>query len=62
MAMMKVSLDIGFPSAIKEDIIEVDNDDLNACETDDEKDELLLEHWTEWAWNYINSGYELIED
>lgn len=61
MAKMKVELSIGFPSATHDDVIEVDDDELAECETEEEKDDLLYDYWTEWANNYIEGNFELIE-
>lgn len=61
MAKLKVYLSIGFPMADRHDVIDVDDDELAACETEDEREELLLEYLIDWQNNYIDSGYELIE-
>ena len=60
MAKLKVSLGIGYPTAVKADIIDVDDFDLENCETEEEKEDLLLGYWQEWANNYIDITYELI--
>jgi hypothetical protein len=61
MPMIKVTLSIGYPSATRRDEIEVDNDDYNACENDEQREELLFEYWKEWSNDFIESGYEVIK-
>ena len=58
----KVTLSIGYPTATREDVIEIDNDDWNACLNEDQREELLNELWTNWAWNYVDGGANLIEE
>ena len=58
---LKVELSIGYPMATNEDVIDVDDDDYNACENDRQREELLEEYWKDWANNYIDGGYELID-
>jgi len=60
MVKVRVTLSIGYPTAKCEDIIEVDDDEYNACETEDEKQDLLNENWQEWASNYIDGCSEVI--
>ncbi len=61
MAQLKVTLGIGVHNANQEDIIEVDDDELAECETDEQRDELFEDYWKNWSGNYIDGGYELIE-
>lgn len=61
MANLKVTLSIGYPTAKHEDVIEVDDDELNECETEEDREKLIDQYWQEWAWNYIEGGAELIE-
>lgn len=61
MAKMRVSLSIGYPTARHEDVIDVDDDDLAVCETDEERDELCRQYWQDWANNYIDGDSELID-
>ena len=58
---LKVELSIGYPMATHEDVIDVDDDDYNACENDRQREEFLEEYWKDWANNYIDGGYELID-
>ncbi len=62
MAMLKVTLSIGYSNAGQEDIIEVDDDELSECENDEEREELCEGYWKDWSDNYIDGGYELIEE
>ena len=58
---LKVYLSIGYVVGNHEDVIEVDDDDYNACETDDQRDKLLGEYWQDWANNYIEGGFKIVE-
>jgi len=58
----KVTLSIGYPTATREDVIEIDNDDWNACLNKDQREELLNELWRTWALNYVDGGANLIEE
>jgi hypothetical protein len=58
---IKVTLSIGYPSATHEDVITIDDGDWDACETDKDREELMVEAWTEWSNGYIEGYYELIE-
>ena len=61
MPKLKVSLGIGFANARQIDEIEIDNDEWNACETDEDREKLIDQYATEWAWDYIDIGAELSE-
>jgi len=61
MAILKVSLSIGFAGVEHTDEIEINDDDLNACETDSERDDLMHEFWVEWSNNYIDGSYSIKE-
>jgi len=62
MAKLKVTLGIGFANIRQEDEIEVDDEELDKCETEQEKLDLLEEYWKDWSNNYIDGGFELIDD
>ncbi|MFT7338160.1 MAG: hypothetical protein ACI92B_001489 [Marinobacter maritimus] len=62
MAQMKVSLSIGYPGAEHHDVIEVEDDELSACKTDDERQKLLAEYWKEWSGDFIDGYYDLINE
>ncbi len=57
---VKVTLSIGYPAANREDTIDVDDDDYNACETDDERYKLLSDYWPEWSNDHIEGGWKII--
>ena len=61
MPKIRVSLNIGFPNARQEEILDIPEDEWNSCETDRDKEKLIDEYATEWAWDYIDIGAELIE-
>ena len=62
MPQIKVSLSIGFAGAGHEDILDIDDVEWDTCETEEQRNDLLEEYWKEWAWDYIDSGWELIEE
>lgn len=57
----KVSLSIGFSGCSQDDVIEIDDDELKNCETDEERENLLNEYWKEWSNNYIDGSIDLID-
>lgn len=61
MPTIKVSLGIGFYGAKHHDEIEISEEEWNECKSDMERDRLINEIATEWAWNYIDIGAEVIE-
>ena len=61
MPKIKVTLSIGFANADQEGIIEVDDDDYQACDSDKEKELLFDEYWQDWANNYIEGSATLVE-
>lgn len=62
MPQLKVSLSIGIHNAGQEDVLEIDQDEWDDCETQDVKDALMEEYWRDWSNNYIDGIFELIED
>jgi hypothetical protein len=62
MPTIKVSLNIGISNASQEDELDIDEDEWDACETDEDRDELVNEYWKDWMWNYIDGYSELVED
>jgi hypothetical protein len=62
MAQLKVSLSIGMSRDRRHAVIEVDNDELAECETEEAREELLYSYWKAWADNYINVEFELVEE
>jgi len=59
---VKVKLSIGFPTACLTDVLEVDQYDYDACETEEQKQELIDEYVNEWTWNYIEISQEILEN
>lgn len=62
MPKVKVTLSIGFITANREEIIDIDDDEYMACETGDEKEQLMEEYWQDWANNYIEGNINLIDN
>lgn len=60
MVKLKVTLGIGFARARQEEVLEIDQDEWDACESDDEREELIDDYAKEWAWNYIDIGATVI--
>lgn len=61
MPKIKVTLNIGYLTAIREDVIEIDDQEWTDCETDEERDVLKDEYWKNWSNEYIEGEAELIE-
>jgi hypothetical protein len=61
MPKMKVSLGIGYSNSNQEDIIEIDEDEWNECETDEDRADLMNDYWKNWADNFIDGGTEIID-
>lgn len=61
MAQLKVELRIGISGAYQKDVIEVDDQELEECETHEDRENLLDEYWNDWANNYIDGHFELID-
>ena len=59
---IKVTLGIGLSGCYQTAILEIDDDDIAACETDDEREELFSEYAMQWANNYIDIGYEIKDE
>ena len=53
------TLSIGYTTATREaeEIFEFDDD-----ATDEEIEDTLEDYWKEWAWNYINGGWDIKEE
>lgn len=58
---IKVKLSIGIANSSQTDEIEIDDDEYNACSTDEEREELLKQYWDDWANDYIDGGWEIVE-
>ena len=62
MPLLKVSLGIGISNAKQKDVIEIDEAEWEACSSPEEKEELVDKYATEWAWEYIDIGAQIVED
>ncbi|WP_028492724.1 hypothetical protein [Thioalkalivibrio sp. ALE19] len=61
MPKIRTKLSIGFPGATREEIIELDQDEWDECETEQEREELIDAAAQEWANNFIDIEAEVIE-
>jgi hypothetical protein len=61
MPQIKVTLGIGYPTATHEDVLDIDLDEWEECETDEQREDLVNSYWRDWSNNYIDGGAELIE-
>ena len=59
---IKVTLSIGYPTAKHEDILDIDDTEWSECETEEERDDLLNEYWQDWSNNYIDGGWERLDE
>ena len=59
MPKIEVTLSIGLAGAIREDILEIDDDEWNECTSDYQRNELMQSYWESWSDDYIDGGYEL---
>ncbi|SYX85912.1 DUF7167 family protein [Paenibacillus alvei] len=55
------SLHTGFAGCTHEETYEIDNEELEGL-TEDEREKVIEEHFTEWAWNMLDGGWEEVED
>ena len=62
MPQLKVSLGIGFANTRQEDVIEIDDGEWEDCKTQEERDRLIDAYATEWAWEYIDIGAQIVEE
>ena len=56
MAIFTLRLSIGAANASQDDEVEIPDEDLAACETDDERDKLIDGYLQDWMNNYIDAG------
>ena len=56
MAIFKMSLGIGLSNARQEDEVEIPDEDLAACEADDERERLIDQYLQDWMCNYIDAA------
>ena len=58
---LKVRLGIGYANANHEDVIDIPDEEVEACKTDEEREELFNEACYEWAGNYIETWFEVVK-
>lgn len=58
---IKVKLSIGYPGAIWEDTIDVDDEEIEGLSSD-EVEEVIDEAATSWAANYIEISARIVDD
>jgi hypothetical protein len=62
MPKLKVTLGIGYAGVRHEDIIEIDENAWDACETEEEREEVIDQHVSDWVNNYIDIGARIIDE
>ena len=60
MPQIKVTLSIGFSGATHEDVLDISDVEWDACETSDQRDDLMQEYWSDWSNNFIDGSCWLI--
>ena len=60
MPKIEVSLSIGFANATQTDVLDIDEIEWADCETDEEREKLMDDYWTDWSRNYIDGGVVLL--
>jgi hypothetical protein len=58
---IKACLSIGYADARQEEVLEIADEDLDGM-TESQKDDYLRVYVQEWADNYIENWYEIIEE
>ena len=61
MPKIEVSLSIGFANATQTDVLDIDETEWADCETDEEREKLMDDYWTDWSRNYIDGGVVLLD-
>ena len=57
---IKVNLSIGYLGAEREDVITIEDEALDGL-TEAEREKVIGDEVEEWAWNYIELDWKLIE-
>lgn len=55
----KFSLNIGFVTCDREEIVDFDTDDYDS---EEELEKAVDKEWTEWIWNFIDGGAWKLEE
>ena len=58
----RFTLSIGFVGARREEIVDIDDDELAECETDQDRENLIDEYWNDWSRGHIDGGAEPVEN
>ena len=61
MPVISISLSIGYPGATRQGELEIPQKEWDACETEDDQIELMAQYANEWANEFIDLGFELVE-
>ena len=56
MAIFKMHLGIGVANSNQDDEVEIPDEDLATCATDDERERLIDQYLQDWMWGYIDAG------
>ena len=60
MVKIKVSLSIGFAGCTQRDILEIPQEEWDACKNEQENWKLMNDYWVDWSNNYIDGGCEIL--
>ncbi|MCM3144343.1 hypothetical protein [Brevibacillus sp. MER 51] len=60
MAKFRFSVSTGYVGSDKEEIYEIDDDDLKGL-TEEAQESLIQEHYNEWLWEKIYTGWSRID-
>ena len=55
-----MTLGIGYAGARHEDVIEINDSVWAACETEEEREEVIDQHASDWANNFIDIGAQIV--
>ena len=62
MPKLRVTLGIGIANARQEDVLDIDEDEWAACETEAAREKLMNDYWDDWSSNLIDGGSELVNE
>ena len=57
-----MTLGIGIANARQVDVLDIDEAEWVACETEDAREKLMDSYWRDWSNNFIDGGSELIDE
>ena len=61
MPNLAVSIGIGLANARQEDVIFINDNEWNDCETQEDRDDLCQQYWQDWSNNLIDGSFEIID-